>query len=49
MQVSNLDLGMEILRHSGYESQETKATRSLSSRAAWDKTSPRSRRGDTHL
>ena len=32
------DLGMEILRHSGYESQETKARRSLSSRLAWNKT-----------
>jgi hypothetical protein len=34
IQLSDLDLGMEILRHSGYKSQETKARRSLSSRSA---------------
>ncbi|EDL76517.1 rCG59236 [Rattus norvegicus] len=28
--VSDLDLGMENLRHSGYESQETEARRALS-------------------
>jgi hypothetical protein len=34
MQVSDLDLGMELLRHSGYESQKIKIGRSLSSRSS---------------
>jgi hypothetical protein len=37
MQVSDLDLDMEILKHSGYESQETKARRCLISSSSGTK------------
>ena len=40
IQVSDLDLGMEILRHSGYESQGTKARIPLSSRSSGTKQVP---------
>ena len=35
-EVSGLDLGMEILRHSGYEYQKIKGGRSLNSKVIWD-------------
>jgi hypothetical protein len=35
--VSDLDLGMEILRYNGYESQKIKTGRSLSSRSSGTK------------
>jgi hypothetical protein len=38
--MSDLNLGMEILRHSGYESQKIKTGRSLSSRASGTKQVP---------
>jgi hypothetical protein len=41
-------LGMEIMRHSGYESQEIKARRS-EFKVICDKASLRSRHGGTHL
>jgi hypothetical protein len=34
IQISDLDLGMEILRHSGYEHQNIMTGRSLSSRSS---------------
>jgi hypothetical protein len=34
IQVSDLDLGMEILRHSGYEFQKIKTGRPLNSRSS---------------
>jgi hypothetical protein len=49
MQVSDLDLGMEILRHSDSESQETKARRSLSSRSSGIKQVPDPGRWHTPL
>jgi hypothetical protein len=40
IRVSDLDLGLEILRHSVYESQETNMKRSLSSRSSETKQVP---------
>ena len=38
--MSDLNLGMDILRHSGYESQKIKSGRSLSSRSSGTKQVP---------
>jgi hypothetical protein len=49
MQVSDLDNGMEILRHSGYESEKIKTGEISEFKVMWDKASSRSRCDGTHL